>query len=106
MRQNELFQRYLNNVSLIGELRDKYRFHHPHLGDQDFYSLLSFEHPDLFFILPCQWNRQLCTWWKDKGYEDVWESYFQCNNDVNISLYHGNCNTPFPNRISNDRSEL
>jgi xylosyl alpha-1,3-xylosyltransferase len=106
IRQSNLFQQYLNNASLIDELRRKYRFNHPHLGDQDFYSLLSFEHPDLFFVLPCSWNRQLCTWWKGKGYDDVWETYYNCNNERNISLYHGNCNTPIPDRAQREKIEL
>ena len=103
MRESQEFQRLLNNVSLIEQLRNKYHFTHPHLGDQDFYSLLSFEYPNLFFILPCTWNRQLCTWWKGKGYDDVWESYFNCNNEQNIHLYHGNCNTPIPTARSNEK---
>jgi lipopolysaccharide biosynthesis glycosyltransferase len=106
IRQSILFNNYLEKPYLIKELKTKYHFDHPHLGDQDFYSLLSFEHQDLFFILPCYWNRQLCTWWKGKGYDDVWENYFQCNNEQNISLYHGNCNTEIPRKIINTKVEL
>ncbi|CAF0746343.1 unnamed protein product [Rotaria sordida] len=106
IRQSSLFNNYLKNSYLIEQLIHKYHFNHSHLGDQDFYTLLSFEHNDLFFILPCSWNRQLCTWWKGKGYDDVWDNYFNCNNEQNISLYHGNCNTPMPNRIINEKLEL
>jgi len=65
-----------------------------HLGDQDFFTLLSFEHPELFYTLDCGWNRQLCTWWKTKGYEDIFDQYYQCNSKVKI--WHGNCDTPIP----------
>ncbi len=106
IRQSILFNNYLENSYLISKLRTKYHFDHPHLGDQDFYTLLSFEHNELFFILPCYWNRQLCTWWKGKGYDDVWEYYFNCNNEQNISLYHGNCNTPIPEKIIKKKIEL
>ncbi|CAF1443362.1 unnamed protein product [Rotaria magnacalcarata] len=106
IRQSTLFNSYLENPSLIEQLIHKYHFNHPHLGDQDFYTLLSFEHNELFFILPCYWNRQLCTWWKGKGYDDIWENYFNCNNEQNIYLYHGNCNTPIPNRTLNEKLEL
>jgi lipopolysaccharide biosynthesis glycosyltransferase len=106
IRRSILFNSYLDNSSLIEQLITKYHFNHPHLGDQDFYTLLSFEHIELFFILPCYWNRQLCTWWKGKGYDDVWENYFNCNNEQNISLYHGNCNTPIPKQIINEKLEL
>jgi hypothetical protein len=47
-----------------------------------------------FYILPCSWNRQLCIWWKDKGYESVFDLYFKCEGHINI--YHGNCNTEIP----------
>lgn len=106
IRQSILFNNYLENSNLIKELLTKYHFDHPHLGDQDFYTLLSFEHENLFFILPCYWNRQLCTWWKGKGYDDVWNDYFNCNNEQNISLYHGNCNTVIPKKLINKKSDL
>jgi hypothetical protein len=53
------------------------------------------EHPDLVHLLPCVWNRQLCTWWRDHGYRDVFDAFAYCNGAV--KLYHGNCNTPIPN---------
>lgn len=65
-----------------------------HLGDQDFYTLLGFEKPSLFHVLPCTWNRQLCQWWKDKGYENIFHKYFDCLGTVKI--WHGNCDTPIP----------
>ena len=72
----------------------KYSFDNAHLGDQDFYTLTSFEHPEFYHSLPCSWNRQLCRWWEDKGYQDVFADYFDCNKRIN--LYHGNCDTPIP----------
>ncbi|KAL1454955.1 hypothetical protein WDU94_009082 [Cyamophila willieti] len=77
--------------SYVQNLSSKYSFV-GHLGDQDFYTLLSFEHPELIYTLPCQWNRSLCQWWKLHGYRDVFHKYFDCPGD--IFLYHGNCNTP------------
>ncbi|CAF0914541.1 unnamed protein product [Adineta steineri] len=106
IRQSILFNSYLEHSFLIEQLITKYHFNHPHLGDQDFYTLLSFEHSEIFFILPCYWNRQLCTWWKGKGYDDVWQNYYNCNNEQNISIYHGNCNTPIPDKIINEKMEL
>ena len=106
IRQSNLFNAYLNNSHLVERLLRKYHFTHPHLGDQDFYSLLSFEHRELFYFLPCYWNRQLCTWWKGKGYDDVWENYYNCNNDRNIRLYHGNCQTVIPKKINQNKVEL
>ena len=77
----------------VKELTEKYGFK-GHLGDQDFFTLISMEREGLFYVLPCSWNRQLCIWWKDKGYQDVFDLYHKCEGKINI--WHGNCNTPFP----------
>lgn len=77
----------------IRRLVEKYKFR-GHLGDQDVYTLLSIENPELFYILPCQWNRQLCQWWREHGYAEVFDQYFHC--DDPIKIYHGNCQSPFP----------
>ncbi|KAG8223866.1 hypothetical protein J437_LFUL005430 [Ladona fulva] len=83
-----------DRIVSVEELVKKYSFR-GHLGDQDFYTLLGAEHPEILHILPCTWNRQLCTWWGDKaGYGDVFDRYFKC--EGKIKVYHGNCNTPFP----------
>lgn len=60
------------------------------LGDQDFLSLLIFEHPELFHVLSCGWNRQLCKYFKEE-FGQVFNLYYECN-DI-ISIIHGNCNT-------------
>lgn len=64
------------------------------LGDQDLYTLIAFDHPELFYTLPCTWNRQLCLWWKYKGYEHVFGDYFSCQGKIEI--YHGNCKSVIP----------
>lgn len=65
-----------------------------HLGDQDFYTLLGMERPELIHTIDCGWNRQLCTWWRDRGYADVFGYYSKCDSET--KLWHGNCNTPIP----------
>lgn len=92
MRNSELYNSLLNREALE-KLTKEFEFK-GHLGDQDFFTLLSMKHEELFHILPCNWNRQLCIWWKDKGYESVFDLYFNCEGDVKI--YHGNCGTPIP----------
>lgn len=93
MRTSALYNRLLqpNNVA---KLADQYRFR-GHLGDQDFFTMIGMEHPELFYPLACGWNRQLCTWWRDHGYGHVFQLYYRCEGPVYI--YHGNCNTPIPN---------
>ena len=92
MRKSERYNTLLDS-DIVEKLAQKYSYK-GHLGDQDFYTLVSLENEDLFYVLPCTWNRQLCQWWRDKGYENVFDSYFNCQGKINI--YHGNCNTPFP----------
>lgn len=96
MRQSVVYKQALQGA-LVKSLAEKYKFH-GHLGDQDFYTLLSLEHSELFFVLPCTWNRQLCVWWRDHGYKIIFDEYHNCAGDVN--LYHGNCNTPIPQEDS------
>lgn len=95
MKISKLYISLLNN-STLQKLITKYKFK-GHLGDQDFYTLVSFEHPNLFYTLPCTWNRQLCQWWKHHGYADVFDSYHLCNGTIN--LLHGNCNSLIPDDL-------
>ncbi|KAL1788113.1 xyloside xylosyltransferase 1 [Sigmodon hispidus] len=92
MRQSPLYS-HLLEPAWVQQLADKYHFR-GHLGDQDFFTMIGMEHPELFHVLDCTWNRQLCTWWRDHGYTDVFQAYFHCEGHVKI--YHGNCNTPIP----------
>ncbi|EDW01927.1 xyloside xylosyltransferase 1 [Drosophila grimshawi] len=79
----------------VNRLVAKYSFK-GHLGDQDFFTLLGYEYPNLIYRLDCVWNRQLCTWWKDHGYSNLFDAYFRCEGV--IKMYHGNCNTRIPER--------
>ncbi|KAG8003733.1 Xyloside xylosyltransferase 1 [Nibea albiflora] len=92
MRASALYNELLE-PSNVAKLADQYRFR-GHLGDQDFFTMIGMEHPELFYSLSCGWNRQLCTWWRDHGYGDVFQLYYRCGGPVYI--YHGNCNTPIP----------
>lgn len=92
LRQSELYISSQTDAALAN-LTTKYSFK-GHLGDQDFYTLIALEYPHLFYTLPCNWNRQLCKWWKSKGYEDIFDSFHECKGF--ISLYHGNCNSQIP----------
>lgn len=92
MRNSQIYNELLQKEN-SSKLAKKYEFK-GHLGDQDFYSLISFDHPGLFYTLPCQWNRQLCTWWKNNGYQNVFDLYFKCSPPFYV--IHGNCNTPIP----------
>ncbi|XP_061635809.1 xyloside xylosyltransferase 1 [Phyllopteryx taeniolatus] len=93
MRASALYNQLLETRN-VTKLANKYSIR-GNLGDQDFYTMISMEHPELFYSLACGWNRQLCTWWRDHGYGDVFQLYYRC--DGPIYIYHGNCNSPIPN---------
>jgi len=67
MRNSELYNSFIKNES-VRHLTSKFSFK-GHLGDQDFFT-------------------------REKGYESVFDLYFQCQG--HISIFHGNCNTPIP----------
>ncbi len=92
MRHSTLYNQLLE-PERVARLAEKYHFR-GHLGDQDFFTMIGMEHRELFYPLSCGWNRQLCTWWREHGYGDVFQLYYHCDGPVHI--YHGNCNTPLP----------
>ncbi|XP_008559904.1 xyloside xylosyltransferase 1 [Microplitis demolitor] len=91
--RNSLEYDQIVSMDMVEHITAKYSFK-GHLGDQDFYTLLGMERPELIHTVDCGWNRQLCTWWRDRGYAEVFANYSQCNSET--KLWHGNCNTPIP----------
>ncbi|KAK0167402.1 hypothetical protein PV327_004804 [Microctonus hyperodae] len=91
--RNSLEYDQIVSGNMVEHMTEKYSFK-GHLGDQDFYTLLGMERPEFIYTIDCGWNRQLCTWWRDRGYADVFANYSQCNSET--KLWHGNCNTPIP----------
>ena len=66
-----------------------------HLGDQDLFTLIALDYPEIFYTLPCSWNRQLCEWWRHRGgHSLVFDDYFKCTESIKI--IHGNCKTSIP----------
>ncbi|KNC76459.1 hypothetical protein SARC_11043, partial [Sphaeroforma arctica JP610] len=98
LRKLSLWKHVLED-ELMKTLATMYEFK-GHLGDQDLYSLLSVPHAELFYTLPCGWNRQLCTWWRDVGgyKEPIFGYYNDCAGDIHVA--HGNCNTKIPSELN------
>lgn len=92
IRKSKLYGELLSAEN-VQRIANKYEFK-GHLGDQDYFTLLGHEFPSMIYRMECAWNRQLCTWWKEHGYGDVFDAYFQC--EGRIHLYHGNCNSRIP----------
>lgn len=89
IRESKIYPQLLTNSS-VSSLAGKYMFR-GHLGDQDFYTLMGYEYAELIHKISCGFNRQLCVWWRDHGYKNVFEYYFKC--DDPIVVLHGNCNS-------------
>ncbi|KAK4310665.1 hypothetical protein Pmani_017792 [Petrolisthes manimaculis] len=92
LRESKIIASYMSH-SMLTNLTQHYNFH-GQLGDQDLYTLIAFDYPDVFYTLPCSWNRQLCVWWRDHGYKKFFNEYWVCNEELKI--IHGNCKTPIP----------
>ena len=92
LRHSDIYEEFMSSVNLHS-VSNKYSFQ-GNLGDQDYFTLLSFEHPELFYVLPCTWNRQLCRWFESHGYYEQFDAFHNCHGDINI--YHGNCNSTLP----------
>ncbi|CAL4061057.1 unnamed protein product, partial [Meganyctiphanes norvegica] len=95
LQESTVLKKYLSRSKLT-EKTNEYNFH-GHLGDQDLYTLIAFDHPELFYSLPCEWNKQLCDWWRDHGYSKVFDDYFTCEGELKI--IHGNCKTEIPDNL-------
>ena len=88
-QRNDLnWQTYLRSDT-INKLTKKYRFK-GHLGDQDYFTLIGWEDRTVFYEMGCEWNRQLCEYWK-RHYGGTWEEFHKCENQAKI--LHGNCKT-------------
>ena len=90
MRENDKYNQYVDNVDgVLDTLAEKYTFR-SHLGDQCFFTLLGFEHPDWFNVLPCSFNYQLDTSLAVQlAFRSIFDNYHNCtdittSNDIKI----------------------
>ncbi|KAI3380416.1 hypothetical protein SNEBB_007886 [Seison nebaliae] len=97
LRSNKKYEK-LMEIKNVDELIKKYEMN-AHLGDQDVYSLVSFNSPKYFHNLHCSFNYQLCQWWYQNGYENKRSSYYKCDNETTSTIIHGNCDTLIPTDI-------
>ena len=90
MRKSKHYKQILFNNEMK-EYSVKYQFRGTR-AEQDFFVLLDAEHHDeLFYVVPCQWNRQLCISFTESV---DYEKYRNCPKPIHA--YHGNCNAKMP----------
>lgn len=89
MRRSSAYNSLLEE-STLHNLCEKYEFVGS-LGDQDFFTLMSMEHPDWVYPLDCSWNVQL-----DLQYSHLplFSVYHNCSSEAKI--HHGNAGYPIP----------
>ena len=65
------------------------------VGDQDWFTLLSFTEPQLFTILPCQYNAQTSMqYWH--SHKETFHDYHHCDELSKIKIFHRNGCGPKP----------
>ena len=87
MRSNSDYNRYLEDDS-VDTLSAKFGFTKTHLGEQDWMTLLGWERPDLFYNLPCVFNRQLGQDYNQSPWKHLFDFYHDCKGDIKV--LHGN----------------
>ena len=93
MRKNRIYNGYLNAKS-VHVLFKKYRMDLT-LGDQDWFTLLSFEQPQLVSLLPCRFNVQLSLeYWA--GNRENFTRYHYCDAPASLKIVHFNGCGPKP----------
>jgi hypothetical protein len=94
MRESVLYNQYVTPEG-VDHLMQKYMFKMS-VGDQDWMTNLGFSHPDLFYHLPCQFNRQTSIDYLRLPWVDSFHSYHHCDLPRNIKIFHRNGCGPTP----------
>ena len=71
------------------------------VGDQDWFTNLSWDHPDKFFILPCHYNAQTNIQQLTPPWEEVFDSYHYCDVKTRLKIVHRNGCGPIPQMCGN-----
>ncbi|KAK8766226.1 hypothetical protein V5799_006996 [Amblyomma americanum] len=104
MRSSKLYNDLLTHNKLA-PICDKYSFKGS-LGHQDFFTLIGMEHPELFFVLDCTWNRQLDTGWSHVVNETLFAAYHNCSGKVRIFHANGGARMPDPGSIDSSGRKI
>ncbi|EGD71997.1 hypothetical protein PTSG_00013 [Salpingoeca rosetta] len=95
MRASDLISE-LVYTDLVDHMTRKYMVSE-RLTPATLFTLMAAEHPFLFHVLPCKWNRQLCQKMRQSEHSAVFDEYHQCeHDDGSVLVYHESCNTQLP----------
>ena len=59
------------------------------MTEQDWFTLLGWEKPDLFHLLPCEYNVQTDMEYKTRQLINLWEEYRDCEGITKIIHFNG-----------------
>ena len=94
MRESVSYNQYVTPEG-VDQLMKKYMFKMS-VGDQDWMTNLGFSHPDLFYHLPCQFNRQTSIDYLRPPWMDIFHSYHHCDLPSKVNIAHRNGCGPTP----------
>ena len=88
MRQSPVYQDQVL-VSKMKELAEEFMFV-GNLAVQDWFTLLGWKHPQLFHLLPCQYNVQTSQGYKSsEKFSEIWDQYTKCQGRPKIIHENG-----------------
>ena len=94
MRSSLVYQNYMK-VEEVDRLAASYKFNFT-LGDQDWFTELGWDRPDLFYILPCHFNAQTSIQYLRPPWEESFDSYHYCDTKDKLKIVHRNGCGPMP----------
>ena len=95
MRQSEVLA-HLLQPDKVQSLLDKYGIARMSLGDQDWLTCLGLDQPQLFYVLPCHFNRQTDIMYLRSGWEKDFDEYHHCDTSERVKVVHRNGCGPTP----------
>ncbi|XP_023327693.1 xyloside xylosyltransferase 1 [Eurytemora carolleeae] len=95
MRENKLYNQYLQSEN-IRKIMKKYVGVQISTGDQDWFNLVGFTSPELFFPLPCVFNMQTSVQYLYYPQEEKFIKYHYCAEKSQGKIFHFNGCGPRP----------
>ena len=94
MRRSTLYNKYLS-PGMVDMILRKFMYEFT-LAEQDWFTSLSFLHPDLFYVLPCRFNRQTSIQYLQPPWEEMFEHFHSCDPKSEVMIFHSNGCGPQP----------
>ena len=89
MRVSKEYNKYISERRMV-EMVERYELEST-LAEQDWFTLLGWEKPELFHLLPCEYNLQTDVEYRknSKEVEQLWDTFRNCNEEPKIIHSNG-----------------